>query len=233
MHGFGVDGVGRIFPFSSFFLFSSTFFAFLRFSSLFFVSSERTGETTAIHCKHGEFHSDPVCTDPVQNFPQYSRYAVRIFSSETIILFMQLHLPHVSWDFPQYARILELYILCSCSSGGFPPPKKDAIQSVKVIWGLPAESPKRVSRTVQTLFRTGGNCLKRGFAPCKGLLWESHPGSPKTPFAPSLRTFGHFGCFDSCARAAELQVLSLYFVGLKKSPQKFLPIFPQNFPPQP
>ena len=65
---------------------------------------------------------------------------------------------------------------------------------LKVIWGLPAESPKRVSRTVQTLFRTGGNCLKRGFAPCKRLFWESHPGGPKTPFAPSLSTFGHFGC---------------------------------------
>ena len=73
---------------------------------------------------------------------------------------------------------------------------------LKVIWGLPAESPKRVSRTVQTLFRTGGNCLKRGFAPCKRLFWESHPGGPKTPFAPSLSTFGHFGCFDSCTRVS-------------------------------
>ena len=49
---------------------------------------------------------------------------------------------------------------------------------------------QRVSRTVQTLLRTGGNCLKRGFAPCKRLFREPHPGGPKTPFAPSLSTFG-------------------------------------------
>ena len=77
---------------------------------------------------------------------------------------------------------------------------------LKVIWGLPAERPKRVSRTVQTLFRTGGNCPKGDFAPCKRLFWESHPGGQKTPFAPSLSTFGHSGCFDSCTRAAESQV---------------------------
>ena len=59
-------------------------------------------------------------------------------------------------------------------------------------------------------FRTGGNCLKRGFAPCKRLFWESHLGGPKTPLAPSLSTFGHFRCFDTCTRAAESQVWQTY-----------------------
>ena len=76
---------------------------------------------------------------------------------------------------------------------------------LKVIWGLPAESPERVSRTVQTLFRTGGKCPKRGFAPCKRPFWESHPEGLETPFAPSLSTFGHLGCFDSCTRRSEPQ----------------------------
>ena len=53
-----------------------------------------------------------------------------------------------------------------------------------------AENPTRVSRTLQTLFRTGGNSLKQGFAPCKRLFWDSCSGGPKTPFALSLSTFG-------------------------------------------
>ena len=64
-----------------------------------------------------------------------------------------------------------------------------------MIWGLPAESPKRVSCTVQTVLRTGGKCPKRGFAPCKRLLGESHFGDPKTPFAPSLKHFWAFWLF--------------------------------------
>ena len=28
------------------------------------------GQTTAIYWENGEFHSDPVCTDPVRNFPK-------------------------------------------------------------------------------------------------------------------------------------------------------------------
>ena len=61
--------------------------------------------------------------------------------------------------------------------------------------GSSAESPKRVSRTVQTVFRTGGKCPKRGFAPCKRLFGESHFGGPKTPFAPSLQHFWAFWLF--------------------------------------
>ena len=41
---------------------------FSPFSSHFSASPKGQGQTTAIYCKNGEFHSDPVCTDPVQNF---------------------------------------------------------------------------------------------------------------------------------------------------------------------
>ena len=57
LNGVGVDGVGVIFP---------LFYAFFPF---FFASPKGQGQTTAIYCKNGEFHSDPVCTDPVPNFP--------------------------------------------------------------------------------------------------------------------------------------------------------------------
>ena len=59
-----------------FFCFFSFFFAF-SFSSLFFRFSSGflliflgQEQTTAIYWKNEEFHSDPVCTDPVQNFPK-------------------------------------------------------------------------------------------------------------------------------------------------------------------
>ena len=62
-----------------FFFFSSLFFVFLCFSSLFFVffvflcffsySVRGQGKTTAIYCKVGKYLFDPICTDPVQNFP--------------------------------------------------------------------------------------------------------------------------------------------------------------------
>ena len=80
----------------------------------------------------------------------------------------------------------------------------------KVFSGLRAERPKRVSRTVQTLFRTGGNSLKQGFALCNRLFWGSQPGGPKTLLALSLGTFGHFGCFDTCTRPAESQRYIVY-----------------------
>ena len=62
LNGVGVDGVSTHFP-----LFFSHFSPF---SSLFSASPKGQGQTTAIYCKNGEFHSDPVCTDPVQNFPK-------------------------------------------------------------------------------------------------------------------------------------------------------------------
>ena len=75
LNGVGVDGVGGIFPFFFFcffvFLrFSSLFFVFLRFSLFFFLFLPTLlgqGQTTAIYWENGEFHSDPVCTDPVRN----------------------------------------------------------------------------------------------------------------------------------------------------------------------
>ena len=68
LNGVGVDGVGVIFPF-----FYAFFLFFMHFSSIFThfsPSPKGQGQTTAIYCKNGEFHSDPVCTDPVQNFPR-------------------------------------------------------------------------------------------------------------------------------------------------------------------
>ena len=76
----GLEGIS---PFSSLFLRESPFFggnlpffggnlpffgAFLRF---FGALSQNKGQKTAIYWKNGEFHSDPVCTDPVENFPKY------------------------------------------------------------------------------------------------------------------------------------------------------------------
>ena len=85
LNGDGVDGVGGIFPFFCFFFFLrfAFFFVFLWFSFVFFCFSSlffvflcfflpillEQGQTTAIYWESGEFHSDPVCTDPVQNFP--------------------------------------------------------------------------------------------------------------------------------------------------------------------
>ena len=88
---------------------------------------------------------------------------------------------------------------------------------LKVVWGLPAESTKRVSHRPNPVSHRG-NCLKRGFAPCKRLFWESHSGGPKTPFAPSLSTFGLFGCFDNCTRAAESQFWRLFLNLYPKDP---------------
>ena len=62
--------------FSPFFTHFSPFLRiFSSFSSLFSASPKGQGQTTAICCKNGEFHSDPVCTDPVQNFPSYAELA--------------------------------------------------------------------------------------------------------------------------------------------------------------
>ena len=63
------------FRFSSLFRF---FFVFLRFFSFFFAFLRflcfsplllEQAQTTAIYWENVEFHSDPVCTDPVRNFP--------------------------------------------------------------------------------------------------------------------------------------------------------------------
>ena len=67
--------------FFSFFFGFLRFFVFLRFSSFFFVFLRFSptllgqGQTTAIYWENGEFHSDPVCTDPVRNFPKEVSHA--------------------------------------------------------------------------------------------------------------------------------------------------------------
>ena len=60
----GLEGIS---PFSSLFGGNLPFFG----GSLrcFGALSEHKGQITAIYWKNGEFHSDPVCTDPVENFP--------------------------------------------------------------------------------------------------------------------------------------------------------------------
>ena len=52
-----------------------------------------------------------------------------------------------------------------------------------------------------------GETAKKGVSyPCKTVFWSLTPEARKTPFAPSLSTFGRLGCFDSCTRAAESQI---------------------------
>ena len=59
--------------FSLFFFFAfSFFFVFLRIYFRFSPVLLGQEQTTAIYWENGEFHSDPVCTDPVQNFPKLS-----------------------------------------------------------------------------------------------------------------------------------------------------------------
>ena len=56
-----------LFVFLRFFsFFSSLFFVFLRFFPILL----EQGQTTEFYWENGEFHSDPVCTDPVRNFPK-------------------------------------------------------------------------------------------------------------------------------------------------------------------
>ena len=62
----GLEGIS---PFSSLFCgnlpFLALFFAFLRF-----ILEQGTNNCNLL--EKGEFHSDPVCTDPVENFPTNS-----------------------------------------------------------------------------------------------------------------------------------------------------------------
>ena len=72
----GSEGFSQFFVFLRFLHFFVSFcfflllFMFLCFSSLSSHSPRGQGQTTAIYGTNGEFHSDPVCTDPVQNFPK-------------------------------------------------------------------------------------------------------------------------------------------------------------------
>ena len=67
----GFEGIFRsISALFRFFFFPSLFFILLSFSFFFF--SAEQGQITALCRRSGEFHSDPVCTDPVQNLPKQS-----------------------------------------------------------------------------------------------------------------------------------------------------------------
>ena len=67
LKGVGVDGAGGNLPF---------FFAFRRESPLFRRESPLFRRESPLFLRNllenGEFHSDPVCTDPVENFPTKS-----------------------------------------------------------------------------------------------------------------------------------------------------------------
>ena len=80
---------------------------------------------------------------------------------------------------------------------------------LKVFSGLRSQSPKKVSRTVQTLFLTGQNTPKHTFAPCKRLFWDSRSGGPKTPFALSLKHFWAFWLFWHLYQATGVATLFL------------------------
>ena len=60
----GSEGVLLLFSFCLLSFALSFFFVFLRFFFFIFLRF-----SPGICWENGEFHSDPVCTDPVQNFP--------------------------------------------------------------------------------------------------------------------------------------------------------------------
>ena len=74
-------------------------------------------------------------------------------------------------------------------------------ESARSHLGSSGRESQKVSRTVQTLFRTGESAQKG----VKRLSWESHSGGPNTPFAPSLSTFGHLGCLTVVPGKSESQ----------------------------
>ena len=61
----GLEELSLFLSFVSF----SVFFALLCFSSIFLLILQGQGQRTAICRRHWEFHSDPVCTDPAESFP--------------------------------------------------------------------------------------------------------------------------------------------------------------------
>ena len=106
LNGVGVDGVASE-EFSPFFRF---FFFFFSFFFAFWYSPRGQGEPTAIYCKNGEFHSDPVCTDPVQSVPN--------------LLQEQQHQQAVLVSFPMRRRAQDehcMFLACfptSCGASG-------------------------------------------------------------------------------------------------------------------
>ena len=74
----GLEGISPLLCFSSLFCaFLSFFAAFLRFAFLLITLEQ--GQITAIYWKNGEFHSNPVCTGPVENFPKSPEKIVYVY----------------------------------------------------------------------------------------------------------------------------------------------------------
>ena len=103
-------GVRVILPFfCAFFPFFYAFFPFFShfspFSSLFSASPKGQGQTTAIYCKKGE---DPVCTDPVQDFPIHSHITATAVHSAQQIFADLLRLPsRLSGTMPKFRESTE------------------------------------------------------------------------------------------------------------------------------
>ena len=69
---------------------------------------------------------------------------------------------------------------------------------------------------------------KAQFRTMQGL--SSHSGGPKTPFALSLSTFGHFGCFDTCTRPVGSQCLLERKRNVQQTTSKMGLSCPASFP---
>ena len=142
--------------FSSFFSFFSLFFVFFIFFFIF-LFSWRTREPTAIYCKNGEFHSDPVCTDPVQNFPTLAKFLSILGLSRSF------------GDFPQW---LFLFLVLSSLQQGrkqcTPPTWKPSFvlfRGPRPLWYMP------FFPAGHALFFFPGYRLRKGvFLPSKRLL---------------------------------------------------------------
>ena len=104
-----------------FFRFSSPFFVFLRFFLFFFaflLFSQRKKGNDCNLLQKGEVHSDPVCTDPVQNFPNYKETS-----------------PFLGGHFGPEKKYLAP-----------PPPPKFLADSLPALWETPPGSVKKKNR---------------------------------------------------------------------------------------
>ena len=100
LEGASVDGVGGSLPLSLFFFFFSGFhrsFAFFRIWVFFFLAFPPSflykSRKTAIFCKIGEFHSDPVCADPIRNFPTRGAFSANFRASAKLFLRVFFYFP--------------------------------------------------------------------------------------------------------------------------------------------
>ena len=114
LNGVGVDGVGGIFPCvfvlrNSLFFFVFHWFFILSFFFAFLLILIGQEQTTAMHWNNGEFDSDPVCTDPIQNFP-IKRIACDLSCARLRVPPVALHVSRYtcrSW-FPGFCSVLQV-----------------------------------------------------------------------------------------------------------------------------